>query len=262
MLRALLLFLILKSLSANAQENAQCFTGGTSIVAYTTDDSIWMAADSKSHVTSNAKNLPVTADLVSCKILFLKNTISGFAGNFLRDYNAKGQLLYDVRKEMENALNRGSSLQNSFGIFKDNTIWDLSMAMKYFHDNLPHIFDSLLVANHLAESVFITFINKKPFSKKWEFKLVGNSFSWTVIADTVEEYSEHRLVTLGYYEEIFDYLLKNQGYITKPYPMQAKLNNLVQLEIDRHPDFVGEPVDIIVMYGDGYQWLQKKNKCE
>ena len=262
MIRASLLLLILQSLTAYPQENAQWFTGGTSIVAYTSDDSIWMAADSKSHVTSNAKNLPVTADLVSCKILFLKNSISGFAGNFLRDYNAKGQLIYDIRNEMEKALNRGNSLQNSFNIFSNNTIWDLSVAMKYFHDNFPHIFDSLLVANSLAQTVFTSFINKKSFSKKWEFKLIGNSFSWYVTADTVEEYNEHRLLTLGYYDEIFDYLLKNQGYITSPYPMKEKLNNLVQLEIDRHPDFVGSPVDIIVIYDRGYKWLQKKNKCD
>lgn len=256
---ALLLQLLASNIYSQIPKNT--IYGGTSIVMVYSKDSVWIAADSKgSHGEKSGNDQTKITDRCVCKIVEVNNVISASSGHFAIDYS-NNVIVYSVTTETKKAILAGINIKDAINIFSDTTVTYLTKVIRDFRKENDTAFNVYFNGDDLISSVFTSFVNGSRYVALLEFKLVGNPDNWHVEAILKEYKSEESgYIFMGYKDSITKFYNKNPNYFASNDLMENKLKYLIKLEIAERPDKVGKPIDVIVLYRNGFRWLPKKRK--
>lgn len=204
---------------------------GTTVIAYATKDTIWIAADSK----ANGQNGQIAHTL---KISASNSFIAGIAG--LANYLVGGNLLNFALKDFENSASKCknsrcliSSYINAYEsdlqfLNQQNKIRDRdtsSILFGYFDNTMPVL-------------IMITFYSKKQNGK----------LSIDTLIDSTS--NANNGLAIGYHDEIQNFISSHPDFLSKG-NIRLKLQELIEKEIHAHGDVVGKPIDIIELSRDG-----------
>ena len=233
--------------SHNKKDTLESLGGGTSIITFVMTDYIWIASDTKGGDFSEGKSTVFQES----KIFKHKDIYYAFAGMLCNIKTKNGKVAYSAEEVMKNAINNTERFDESMDLFKGDMLNTLNsminrmdMENKSMYNALPH---------RLVQCVAVSFENGVSRYKSYEFQL--NSDKRLMFIEENKKY-DTQIRILGYDEKIISYLKKEDTKpIFEPSKMKETLSNLIELEIKAHPEYVGPPIDVLMISKDGHKWL-------
>jgi len=246
-----LLLLLLLPLSSYCQEINYTVSGGTTIIAMSSKDSIWIGADTKEKLTpgpAQAKSL--------AKVFISKDTYCAMAGTIVYR-NPRGIVVLDLQEKLKEIINNRDvkkPLNEQIGS-------GLQKAVQSVIDQIPRNQIPLLFPNlnkHVLETVAARFNRGIPEVYLFGFKIqLSNSSYHVVITDTNTYKNALKVTTLGTHDHI-DKIVFNGTFKWSPSGVKDDIVNLINIEASNHPETVGGRIDVLVGYKKGYKWLTPK----
>jgi hypothetical protein len=223
----------------------------TTIIIYITAEFAIMAVDSKGAFT-NAKTYQKTNKVVP-KIYKTGNiffSVAGLTANTARSF--------DVGKLTDANLKAGNSLNSGIDSIKLNV---KDALLKYLTNQKKNNYN--LFKKNIEEENYITSIgiiaikNNKPYAHLIGFKVRDGA----TLKITVEEefyasnFNKDAVYYLGTSAHIDEYMSTIKSNNLKPV---AFVEQLMQLQMEKTPELVGPPIDIIKITAKETQWIRRK----
>ena len=226
---------------------SQNFSFGTAIVVLRTSDAIYVAADSKIVTPST----PTT----ECKIRF-----EGEAGYAMAGIFAESSSDFDLIRIVQKVCSTNKSLTEKFVDLENTIRGPLISAMNkiYHHPSSPPL-------DHLgAQVALFGFVEKTPYVYRLTFDAIANGSDITdvrikrMIIPDDKNNEPFALIFLAQSQDVIETLSSARSSFKD---WREALSHMIQLAIEKNPDSVGPPVDIVEMRSEGRKWLQKKAGC-
>lgn len=226
-------------------------TTGTTIIIFSSPDSLIVASDSKmvfqKKDEEGNKYIIKEKEKSTCKIRLGINFGIATAG-FVSDLkgNSVADLVDSVCYYVSNIPEAISSFQNNIDRVLTKTISD------------NYISDTLIV-----EYAIFGFENDKP--------IIFNRSVWccSINGDVRIHHSPvlpgsnapYRLLHLGEYKKVFEELEKISWNFNSSSSFVEVVEKMMEIAIEKYPDIVGAPVNILVATKNGFQWVYN-NGCQ
>ena len=250
----LFFIIIFTFLNSNGQVGEYSSIGGTTVITIITKDSIWIAADSK---RSNRRNEPKNP---FCKIAHQGNIFYTVSGPLVWMINPKNDTIFDCYGLLKRTLLQTQNVDTCFIKFNNVAIPLLNKTLASIKkDEGQTAFNKL---DSLVFSITLTgFVNGNIQYKSWYYT-IENKQGITHVKTTVDDYPKAPFFVhlSGSTKSIEDKLTSQPNYF-KTKKFKTILLDLISLEIKSNPEKVGLPINIIVLYKDGYKWLTSNNVC-
>lgn len=217
----------------------------TLIIIYRTKDAIYVGADSRSTVYHlNSHGSIDTIYRTICKINISNNIYSAVAGfdDSMLAINAKKACV--KAHNIEEAANEFQKLTQ--GVYKER--------LEYFRKKNPVGYTKRLAGNNVGSLSFFNFNNGLPRLLTVWF-IITNSANQPTKFEFHTDYRDY--VPLGAFHTLDDYPsdpFKN-GYI-------KGIKTLIEYAINKRPNNINYPIDLLILTKNGPQWIQKKNTCK
>jgi hypothetical protein len=227
---------------------------GTTIAAYITPDTAWIAADTKVN-NINPQTSKVESSFKMNKIHEMDNIVYAFHGHPHIDYY--DNRIFDAIKTMADCIKKEKDLNAAFELFNLTIINQLNDALKFLQDNNhPHV-----LHRYTNESFFgilmITFQNGygEYLHRKYRFERVGMNIKATAEPQQITP-EKNALLLLGSIGSASGFLTANPSYFHGLNHMIEKLVFLIDKEAKANPKEVGFPVDALIMTRESNQWYR------
>lgn len=247
----LLVICMLNGFYLFCQDSSFANSGGTTVITLFTNDTIWMAADSKRSLIENNKTVGYEYLL---KINEYKKVFYAVAGAYVTFKNEKKELVFDVVEVIKNGIDKGgnfdsivknsgvaitSALNKLYPKFPSGTKWVLKS--KQGRKLLEIIMVSNLGGMLRYESIDIGIINK---NGRFEFNFIGLN---------LEKFNPPQSV-IGYRQEIYKYVSSPEYYLIDQSNKKNLLTKLIEKEASVNQG-VGGTVDVVAIFKKGRKWL-------
>ncbi len=240
--------------------------GGTSIFALVTKDTIWLAADSKGNNTSYSSPIEnpksKTKFFTECKIGKTDNIYYAFTGNFVYAKKLNGKLIFSSDSIIKQSVIKCKTFEKS--------IIDFDVIIKKKLNETLAIMKSLdpkhfVAINNLVllEGIIVSFFDAVPKFKYMRYDLKEANETFEIISNK-DNGPDHYPFSkpIGYNEAIIESLKNPNSLHWKIKGKKEQLIYLINLEVERHPDFVGAPIDILSITNKGCTWLTQNKECQ
>jgi hypothetical protein len=112
--------------------------------------------------------------------------------------------------------------------------------------------------DYFATFCFCSFENGKAIVYTLEFGCVNNENQKVNIHSRVKKYIGEQDLQLGHTDVIHQLIVSGEGFRNKSIP--KAMYDLIEMEIKDAPDFVGKPINVIEITGQGkYNWVYNDN---
>jgi len=252
----LLVFILLAFCSkADSQSKIISFTSGTAIVIVTSQNNIWIAADSKGN-ENNGKSIRTFTE---CKIGSSKHCFFATAGRFTSMNgieNNKEVKIFDIdhilTKSIETTKNIDEATSNATLVITQ-ILNKIIPPTKISNPNIYKMFNGLMF-----KSAICTFENNVNKLNTIEVSFINDSLK----IKTLSHVGLSGVLRLGLVEEILKHYSENPSYLNDGIDMKNKLEFLIRLEIKAHPKDVDLPIDVLKVNNDNtFNWLSENRHC-
>ncbi|MFH0845770.1 MAG: hypothetical protein V1930_09845 [Pseudomonadota bacterium] len=227
----------------------------TTLVAIRTPQEIWIGADSKVNLL-----LPKAVSRSGCKIRQVGNFFIGYAG--LAEYTKTN---YDLVTLVNEACMKGGTLEDKVRAFDGVIVNPLSHALKYIKRTHSRYYRQKIHGKAAVQIVFAAVEEGVPIIHVRYLNVSdrgGDSPSIALYKRSCpgEDCPNGEFVAyLGHNEAIVRFVEKEKNFWTIGYA--EGIRELIDLEIQAEPDYVGAPIDILRLDGKGHRWIQRKEEC-
>lgn len=245
----ILLLLLLLTICKNIQSQNLTVGHGTTILTFISNDSIIIASDTKQSIYDSSGNK--IKDTIVGKIGFTNNIIYGFANLSFISYN--NQEIFNPYK-IFNWFAIKEKPEMAFSSFNDSIIKNLKFAIKQQGQQLIDLINLKGGTSYIVAS----FLNNKPIVAIGSYYISGNIKNFEVIQKEEELSNMPFLNIRGMHDHIDSVFINNKRFFDLSISsIYDKLNYLIKLEADNHPEIVGLPIDILILKPKRYKWLIK-----
>ncbi|MFH0844731.1 MAG: hypothetical protein V1930_04585 [Pseudomonadota bacterium] len=227
----------------------------TTLVAVRTPDEIWIGADSKVNLL-----LRKAVSRSGCKIRRVGNLFIGYAG--LAEYTKTN---YDLVALVNEACLKGGTLDDKVRAFDGLIVNPLSHALKYIKRTHSRYYRQKIHGKAAVQMVFaaveagvprlhVRYLNVS--EREGDSPSIALSKRNCPGGDCPNgEFAAY----LGHNEAIVRFVEKERDFWTIGYA--EGIRELIDLEIQAEPDYVGGPIDILRLDRNGHRWIQRKEEC-
>lgn len=220
-------------------------THSTCICICKTPTTIYVAADSKRLITvsGEGKNFNLIQNI--CKIHCVGDIYFAISG-----HDDGG--IYDAAMC---SLKKNKNLDFIIKEFSDSIVRLLKKDFALEREIDNKTYNYYLKNIGCGQVSFFGFKNKVPFLKTIQFMLKENNG----IEITYQIYSDLSSVTLGFHDHI-DLLSDEEKSKFSPHKGESFVyyfEKYIQLEISKHPNEVGNPIDLLELSANGAKWIRK-----
>jgi len=220
---------------------------GTTILAFLTSDTAWLAADTKlAEVNTHTHD---TTYQQSTKIYKNKDVYYGFCG--IEDFNSTDGISFEPKSILDSLLKSKKSLKEIYPLFNDITFNKVNDIAYWLYRNSRSEYDAN-IGIELFACVFIGYENKKLHSYTVAYEIDPTSTGLNRIkkANDYSYTGDTTMFFVGYAKEIREMLAKGQ-YKFNFKNVKNELPCLIKKEADLYKTKVGMPVDEFVIYSNG-----------
>jgi hypothetical protein len=213
---------------------------GTTLLAYVSKDTIWMAADSRVLTINACDKGYDTVVTTRDKIYKYKDINYAFCGHLTFDIDSFDFFNPDeLFRKVVNVDDLDATCEQFASVVKGK----LSSYFFFLKNTNRRAFDSCLNKSVLG-TILATFINHKPYYRMIDFALTGNADSFNIQKREPEYNIPLPVVMLdGYKDHIEQYLKFRPDYFqNRNDSMENKLKGLIELEVNYHPLMVNYPI--------------------
>jgi hypothetical protein len=230
------------------------FTSGTTIVIHKSPHEIVVGADSLLVRRSGTLAVPLS----ECKITRVGNDFFAIAGNIREQ--VKG---FDAGKIAAEAVRSSDKAVEKVKAFEENIRPPLTELLRIVKSNTPEYFDKLFRDKIVLAIAFFgieegtlylyvrTYIAAVYNTNDVEVEFENKT---DCLADCAQTFAFGENAAI---KEFIDTNPKYRAASTVEFVRQ-----LVQLEIDQRPEYVGPPIDIVRLNTNGANWVQVKPECK
>jgi hypothetical protein len=248
--------IFLSLIEAAAQNYHQlAFTSGTTIVIYKAPNEIVVGADSLMVRRSDTGYTPLS----ECKIMQVGDAFFVIGGHIREELTG-----FDAVKITTEAVRNSGKPIDKVRAFEQNILTPLTELLRTVRSKDPPYFEKLLQDKIPVLAVAFFGIEQQ------SLYLYVRSYKATVYnsTDVKVEFNIntdcltgcYRMFALGVNDAIEDFMNKNPKY--SPASSVERVRNLIQLEIEQRPEYVGPPIDIVRVDRNGANWVQVKPECK
>lgn len=228
------------------------FSFSTCIVIIKTNTEIFVGADSKRIVYAidqDTGEVKDTIDNAYCKIHKVGKfyfAISGYADSEMLDSAIKACKNYKTLTDI--IANYAEMMKASF----EHSVEALRTV-----NNKKYI--ERFVGNDISAISFFCFLKNKPQLITLYFRTTNSPENETTV--TYTKVDNQPVVVLGVHDHIDK--LTNQKIVSifKDGNMINVIKTLIKIEIKNHPNWIGEPIDILKLNQSGELWISRKKNC-
>lgn len=227
----------------------------TTLVAIRTPEEIWIGADSKVNLLFRKE-----VSRSACKIRQVGNLFIGYAG--LAEYTKTN---YDLVTVVNEACLKGGTLEGKVRAFEELIVNPLSHALKYMRRNHSKYYRQKIHGKTAVQIVFAAVEKGVPILHVRYLNVSDREGDSPAVAlhklgcpgrDCPRgEFASY----LGHNAAIVQLMEKEKNFWTRGYA--EGIRELIDLEIQAEPEYVGGPVDILRLDRNGHRWIQKKEEC-
>jgi 20S proteasome alpha/beta subunit len=225
------------------------YSHGTAIVIIRTPDSIFVAADSKIL-------MPVSPfSTTECKIRFVDETGFALAGIFSESISG-----FDLIQITAEVCSKSGTLQDKFQYLEESLREPVISAM----NNIYHALSNPRTTELGVQVAIFGFQQDTPFVFRLTLSpiftgsnITGLHSQKTIVPD-INDSEPFALIFLAQSQEILDVLQRNP--LSAPSWAEAA-DKMIQLAIEKQPNSIGLPIDVVSITREGRKWIQKKKEC-
>lgn len=255
-IRSLLFVVIAQFLLAPlcaAQDNTNTLINGTLIITLTSQDTIWIGADSR---TSSLTDKGYTVNKNGmCKIYSTNGIIYAMAGHVRYVDNS-----FNFLEIMQAAINDEQDFSRSMEVFQQRAKVEIKSILRKFSRKS---INTLIKTNKgsFLSVVAISFNNNEKKMTEMKFSIEANTRNnWNVIYKKTEDNGVGSLKFVGHATHVAKFVRDNNLYFGNGRNMPAKISELIRLE-SKATITVGMPVDVISIYNGGYKRVINSGYC-
>ncbi len=237
----------------------------TSIVAVRSNDEIVIGADSKTTLTSAGSG---AGNIAKCKIVQAGNLFfasAGYAGIGPAEFPVAVDPEFDLKEIIAKGLRGNGMIGDKVDRLEKVVVANLArIAEEARQDNAA--FFAARFLNHPAYTIMVGGIEQGELILIVRtFKLImspSGSLSFEIGRFECPGDCDRPIITImeGRTEAIRKYLRQHVLFLYYADPITA-VRDLVGLEIEDDPSFVGPPIDILRLTKKGAEWVQRKPFC-
>ena len=225
----------------------------TTIVILQSDGQIIIAADSKRRYEQAGDTL---FEATACKILVIRDVVFAASGSTALA-GADGTGIFDVRALAGQALNQSGRLRERVELFDQALARELT--------RVRSVLDKRHTTSLFLEVVLAGVENGRPSSFIRRFEVTAGA-DGQLAATRIERRScdecRNLIEVLGHDDGIFDLLEpKTAEEIQRMERTVETARNFIRVEIERTPDWVGPPIDVLHLDSSGVHWDERKPEC-
>ena len=229
---------------------------GTTIIAFITNDTVWVAADTKVHESASNYNKEQSS---THRKIFKTNEIV-YAFSELPRPSTYNKEVYNADKIMTHFIKTQKTFEKIFEKFNDSIIKRLTVFI-----------DSLKVNRYYSEieeykkkpvlgMFMIAFINGKPEFKHRTYKF-NEQANGVIPIDPFVPDGFGRILWLGSQINAMNYLRSNKSYFNGFKNMTQRLICLINEEVKNNGEYVGFPVDVLILTKKWHKWYYNNKSC-
>ncbi len=248
----LLCFFSFKTFAQLNKRNSAKISFGTTILAFLTPDTAWLAADTKlGEVDTDTYD---TTYLKQTKIYKNKNTYYGFCG--ISDFNSTDGLSFEPQIILDSLLKNKKSLDEIVHVFNEISFKKVNGIANWLYKNSRNEYNNN-IGIVLFEYVLMGYENKKLQC----FTMAYEVDSIPIGSDRIKKSKEYfytgdtTMFFVGYAKEIREVLANGQYHINIA-DVKNELPCLIKKEADLYKTKVGMPVDEFVIYINAYNFFK------
>ncbi len=239
---------------------------GSTILTVISNDSIWIASDSKVSVRNSESRKNKYAK--GCKVFNYQNIHYSVSGTTrLQDPDTKG-ILFDADKEVLDIIKKGKPFVETFAdCYKtmEHRLFEVYKPIinSCSDEDIHYLFDYHPVLLSISMSMFSD--KNKPMYIYWAYKLEHTAKEWSIqptLVDTCIECTANQISLQGATDSINTYLNKNPLATISNIGMRERLIDLINMQIAKDPAEIGLPIVVKVIYAKGNKWLTAHKSCE
>lgn len=238
-------------------------SGGTTTITYFKNDSVWMASDSRLSTYSNEVNTTVF-DTV-CKLRKAGNIFYLVSGSLVR-YGVNGVKTFDASQlffDMATKDNNVSSLLPAYDIYITDTLLKIANHIKAEDKSL---YARLFEDDHLLQVTAVTFAGNAAQLSSYKYYIPDSKAdTLQLLRNTLNQSQLRKLPTLliaGSQDSIRGFLATHPKFYASGLRPDKKLDSMIKMEAVAKPQNVALPVDMVLVYKDGFKWIHQQTKCK
>jgi hypothetical protein len=242
---------LLSALHGVAQN--EVLTNGTLIITLTSQDTIWIGADSR---TSSLTDTGYTVNKKGmCKIYSTNDIVYAMAGHVRYVDNS-----FNFLNIMQTSINEQQDFEKSMEEFQQRAKAKISSILKKFSRKS---INTLIKTNggSFLSVVAVSFTNGEKKMKEMKFSLEAkNKSNWSIIYKTRDDNGVGSLKFVGHGATASRFVRDNNLYFGNGRNMPEKISDLIELE-SKATSTVGMPADVISIYNGGYKRVINSGLC-
>jgi hypothetical protein len=251
--------LVLGFLSCQQKNKRLGLDIGTSIIAIASADSVWIAADSKATDMNDKGELVHTGR--ACKLGEKNDVFFAFAGH--TGYTHKS-IFFDAWTLAAYASGKTKDFEEAVRIFSDTVLKaEDAMLNSLYTRNEKKAIETILAKEALLEFCFVSFKNGERMLATGKVKVQPDGDKWKLDfeRETPPDQNELTIIKLGFTERAAFYLYRNKAKVENSESLPALLRKGIELQAAEMPTMVDTPVNMLVIYNNGHNWLNRISEC-
>lgn len=239
---------------SNAQTTIVSHGGGTAVFIISTPDYTYIAADTKGGDNFGDHKTTFT----ECKIGKQKNIFFVSAGTFVnlkgREFNKPVNKIFNADEMIIKAIDKSHNFEEIIINIKQDIQASISALVPQIKAANQTMYQQL--SGEILSSAITTYENKVKKFRYIRF-IISNG-----AVNAIEDKSLEGVFfqPLGHSKEMKNYISSNENFLVPV--TKEKLQFLIRLEIDKNPDWVGAPIDVIRIGNDNkHTWLTDSQHC-
>lgn len=241
-----------KTLAQLNKPNSAKVSFGTTILAFLTPDTAWLAADTKlGEVNTNTYD---TTYLKQTKIYKNKNSYYGFCG--ILDFNLTDGLSFEPQIILDSLLQSKNSLKEILNVFNEISFNKVNGLANWLYKNSRDKYNDN-IGIELFAYVLMRYENKKLQCSTIAYEIDSMPIGSNRIKKSNDYFytGDTTMFFIGYAKEIRE-MLANGQYQFNINNVKNELPCLIKKEADLYKTKVGMPVDEFIIYINGDKFIK------